>query len=300
MDPWDYLLDLAGAGGDGTDSSSTDTSGGGSSDLFGSQDWGQAVKDALNSYGLLGGSDSQPLNQPDSQDSGMWGGEARARTNDSGSPQTWNLDTLLQRPRSMWNDASGWLDKLAAGDRQTTGQAKLGIGALGMLGSLIQSRRPRGQLTPGQLQAMLKSPYSNWTPEQQASFNAYFYKPLPKFQYQPPNVMGHARGGSIHGAGCACKMCNGGALGMLSGGYVSGGPTGGQGDHIPARLSPGEYVMDADVVSALGDGDNATGAKMLDEMREHIRQHKRGASPKDIPPRAKSPLAYLGGKRHGA
>ena len=74
--------------------------------------------------------------------------------------------------------------------------------------------------------------------------------------------------------------------------YVQGG-TSGQADAIPARLSDGEYVMDADVVSALGDGNNAAGAKKLDQMREGIRSHKRSAPANKIPPKAKSPLAYM-------
>ena len=81
-------------------------------------------------------------------------------------------------------------------------------------------------------------------------------------------------------------------------GYVSGGSAG-QADAIPARLSDGEYVMDADVVSALGDGNNAAGAAALDKAREAIRTHKRSASPKSIPPKAKSPLEYMKGKKHG-
>ena len=51
--------------------------------------------------------------------------------------------------------------------------------------------------------------------------------------------------------------------------------------------------MDADTVSALGDGNNAAGAKQLDQMREAIRSHKRSAPPSKIPPKAKSPLQYL-------
>lgn len=74
--------------------------------------------------------------------------------------------------------------------------------------------------------------------------------------------------------------------------YVQGG-TSGQADAIPAQLSDGEYVMDADVVSALGDGNNAAGAKRLDQMREGVRAHKRSAPVNKIPPKAKSPLAYM-------
>jgi hypothetical protein len=78
-------------------------------------------------------------------------------------------------------------------------------------------------------------------------------------------------------------------------GFVSSGAGGGQGDMVDARLSPGEYVWDADVVSALGDGDNATGARLLDDTRRAIREHKRGGSVDDIPPPALSPLEYLKG-----
>ena len=77
------------------------------------------------------------------------------------------------------------------------------------------------------------------------------------------------------------------------GGYLSGGSSG-QSDQIPAMLSDGEYVMDADIVSALGDGNNAAGAAKLDQMRSNIRSHKRSASADKIPPRAKTPLAYMG------
>lgn len=74
--------------------------------------------------------------------------------------------------------------------------------------------------------------------------------------------------------------------------YVQGG-TSGQADKIDAKLSDGEYVMDADVVSALGDGNNEAGAKKLDTMRQQIRTHKRSAPSNKIPPKAKSPLAYM-------
>lgn len=74
--------------------------------------------------------------------------------------------------------------------------------------------------------------------------------------------------------------------------YVQGAG-GGQDDLIPAKLADGEYVFDAEIVAALGDGSNKEGAKILDKFREEIRKHKRGGSTKTIPPKAKSPLAYL-------
>ncbi len=74
--------------------------------------------------------------------------------------------------------------------------------------------------------------------------------------------------------------------------YVDG-DGGGQDDDVEARVSSGEYVFDADVVSALGDGNNEAGARILDELRAKIRQHKRAAPANKIPPKAKSIEQYL-------
>jgi len=76
--------------------------------------------------------------------------------------------------------------------------------------------------------------------------------------------------------------------------YVQGAG-GGQDDLVDAKLADGEYVFDAEIVSALGDGSNKEGARKLDAMREAIRRHKRSAPLNTIPPKAKSPLAYLKG-----
>lgn len=76
-------------------------------------------------------------------------------------------------------------------------------------------------------------------------------------------------------------------------GYYVRGKGDGQSDDIPAMLADGEYVFDADVVAALGNGSNEAGAEILDRMREAIRKHKRSAPPGKIPPKAKSPLEYL-------
>ena len=79
-----------------------------------------------------------------------------------------------------------------------------------------------------------------------------------------------------------------------TGNYVRGRGDG-QSDSIPAMLADGEYVFDADTVAALGNGSNEAGARALDEMRMAIRKHKRSAPHDQIPPKAKSPLAYMKG-----
>jgi len=77
--------------------------------------------------------------------------------------------------------------------------------------------------------------------------------------------------------------------------FVRGGGTG-RSDEINAKLSDGEYVIDAETVAMLGDGSSKAGAKQLDQMREKIRQHKGKALSKGkFSPDAKSPLTYLKG-----
>lgn len=104
----------------------------------------------------------------------------------------------------------------------------------------------------------------------------------------PTRARAFANGGQAMGGS---GLRSTGALGLLAGG------TAGQEDKINARLSDGEYVVDADVVAALGDGNTLAGARKLDQMRENIRQHKRSAPKGKIPPKARRIDAYLkGGK----
>jgi len=105
-------------------------------------------------------------------------------------------------------------------------------------------------------------------------------------------VQKYADGGKIMAS--PLMAASGGDVPHKGSHYVQGAG-GGQDDLISAKLADGEYVFDADIVAALGDGSNKEGAKRLDAMREAIRKHKRGGSIKSIPPAAKSPLAYLKG-----
>ncbi len=82
-----------------------------------------------------------------------------------------------------------------------------------------------------------------------------------------------------------------------SGRYVRGEGTG-RSDDIPARLSDGEYVMDAESVALLGDGSGDAGAKRLDEMRRNLRKHKAQNLKKgEFSHKAKKPTNYMGKMR---
>jgi len=87
----------------------------------------------------------------------------------------------------------------------------------------------------------------------------------------------------------AVAKARGGVLTRLAQGGGSG-----RDDTISARLSDGEYVMDAETVSLLGDGSTSEGARRLDQMRAKIRQHKgKSMARGKFSANAKSPLAYL-------
>lgn len=65
-----------------------------------------------------------------------------------------------------------------------------------------------------------------------------------------------------------------------TGHYAQGSGTG-QSDDIPALLKDGDYVIDADIVSALGDGSSKAGAERLHEFmnrvpHKHYEEHAKG------------------------
>lgn len=61
-------------------------------------------------------------------------------------------------------------------------------------------------------------------------------------------------------------------------GYYACGAGTGQSDDIPAMLHDGDYVMDAETVSALGDGSSKAGREVLEGFREKIPHKKEGGS----------------------
>lgn len=103
---------------------------------------------------------------------------------------------------------------------------------------------------------------------------------------QPQQQM--ARGGMAY--------AHGGPLSAVAR-FVRGGGSG-RDDTIDARLSDGEYVMDAETVAMLGDGSVDEGARRLDAMRRNIRKHKgKALSRGKFSPNAKHPMAYLSGAK---
>lgn len=81
-------------------------------------------------------------------------------------------------------------------------------------------------------------------------------------------------------------------------GMISG-PGGGMDDMVPGMIgadqpvavSPGEYIVPADVVSGLGDGSSESGARRLDSMLSKVRMDRTGTTRQPQP----VPKAYMGG-----
>jgi hypothetical protein len=75
----------------------------------------------------------------------------------------------------------------------------------------------------------------------------------------------------------------GGLMGLKKGKYLNGS-TDGMADKVPAEidgrqpaaLSDGEFVIPADVVSHLGNGNSAAGAKILKQMMARVRKERTG------------------------
>jgi len=77
----------------------------------------------------------------------------------------------------------------------------------------------------------------------------------------------------------------------MLGGAAKGNPKGGMADttpalidgQAPAALSQGEFVIPADVVSLIGDGNNEAGAEILDQAIAELRQKKTGSGKQPNP-----------------
>ena len=105
----------------------------------------------------------------------------------------------------------------------------------------------------------------------------------------PLEAFKYAEGGEVEGHNP--QFYSEGGVSMANR-YVKGDGDG-TSDSVPAMLATGEFVIPADVVSSLGNGDNDSGATILDEFLRTIREHKRAADAKHLPPDSKGPLAYL-------
>jgi hypothetical protein len=80
------------------------------------------------------------------------------------------------------------------------------------------------------------------------------------------------------------------------GGFAVEGAGDGRDDKIPALLSDGEYVIDAETVALLGNGSNKAGAELLDSFRVKVRKQKgKKLARGEFSDNAKRPEHYMAG-----
>ena len=164
-----------------------------------------------------------------------------------------------------------------------------GRGARGRGSAAMRGMISAGQMVPANLVgagselALTQAGYTqdpntgNWMPSQQALSARGGYQHGGAFDYRSQNMDVPQAAPSV----------------AASGRYVKG-PGSGRSDDIPARLSDGEYVIDAESVALLGDGSGDTGARRLDEMRQNLRKHKAQNLKKGgFSHKAKAPHQYM-------
>lgn len=240
---------------------------------------------------------------PQYEEPSSWGREARmeaAASAEQSNEPSWGREerTETYTPQSVEGSSGGgafsqMVDAIGSGmkDPATLDKwMKMLVSGGSALNTLRRKGTPQNGLTPRQAAASMPGQQNNnFTPAQQQWATQFFNRPAPAplqreraYAADRPSAIRPARG-----------YAEGGEVQMPAfEGYVQG-PGGGQDDLIEANLAAGEYVFDADVVSALGDGDNAQGAAILDQFRESLRAHKRSADPSSIPPQALAPEAYM-------
>jgi hypothetical protein len=204
--------------------------------------------------------------------------------------------------------ATGALTKTAAATTAapSTGFGFSDIAKVGLIGSLIAGKTPQQAndaimqdpaLTAQQKEGMLRSltnytfsPNTTTFPMQGTPEYTKLMSDLSQGKeqaYFAPTLEVKAKGGRTN-------RRPQGALSQVS--RLSLGAGDGRSDSIEARLSDGEYVIDAETVALLGNGSTKAGAAMLDQMRQGIRQQKGKALAKGkFSPNAKAPLAYMKG-----
>jgi len=93
------------------------------------------------------------------------------------------------------------------------------------------------------------------------------------------------------------QMFDSGGENFVGSDYSAGS---GRADDVNAKLSAKEYVIDAETMALLGDGNPDHGAQKMDQMRANIRKQKGAALAKGkFTPKAKSAQEYLVGNPMG-
>jgi hypothetical protein len=181
------------------------------------------------------------------------------------------------------------------GNRGTLGRIPAGFGS--GFGSAFGSRLPAPTLPGATGNFAARSP-ATVRPQTAQDYYRYGYGPSQSFfDYVPQGALNTSRAFTGYSGGGEVGGPMGG-LGVRENSYAVNGPGTGRSDEIPALLSDGEYVIDAETVALLGDGSSKAGANRLDQFRINVRKDKgRNLAKGEFSVNAKHPEHYLKGGR---
>lgn len=205
-------------------------------------------------------------------------------------------DTLQNTPIStdtktpdVTKPAVNALLKLLLGGGAAAGIAR-GLGGLG--GTQTNTAQPGGWQMSNLAAADPLQRTMSFTPQAVEYTSGLNGQPLQAPQYDVINPQANPNAGYLRAfaEGGAINQGIGSMPGMAAGRMLEG-PGDGMSDHIPAtiegqepvRLADGEYVLPAQVVSALGSGSSKAGSKVLDAMVERVYTAQTG-KPKQMKP----------------
>jgi hypothetical protein len=203
---------------------------------------------------------------------GLAGSLAGAGAGTAGAtPTLGNVSKAFTTPGALTNATSGFMAQPFAKSQLYSGLGSLAAGT--------------------EIDRMNQNPPTENTRQEDLSYypqGGYTYDASGGVTQQDPNArnMFDSRGFYDYGAGFpATNVAQGGLIGFADGGLTVG-PGDGMSDEImttisgeqPAALSPGEFVVPADVVSGLGNGSTQAGANALDDMMERVRKARGGSA----------------------
>ena len=222
-----------------------------------------------------------------------------------------SVDALINQPLDGSGSGINWGDLVKKYGSTAANLIGAGLGASGLLGSGQQKTGYQGKI-PILSATRQQLPIDYNAPRRPGSGGRRYFTDM---TYAPKSgIAAVAPAAPVVEAPVAptaptgdnntyAAAAHGGMIGYAQGGiaelgYYLGGKTDGMADKIPAqiddkqqaKLSHGEFIFPADVVSALGSGNSSAGAKVLYDMMDRIRKHAHGTTKQIKPANLKKTL----------
>lgn len=196
----------------------------------------------------------------------------------------------LARGAGGGSSLMGGVGGLLGGVKSLLGSDPLGTALLGtaVLGTLGRREKPQGPQTLAEAVAASSGP--QWRPDQFPTARLTPLKRKHKSFSQGYRPGFDPEEEAFEEEDSPWQLARGGYVSAYADGGYLDGEGDGQDDDVPALLSEGEYVIPADVVSDIGDGNSIAGARHFNAFIENVRAHKKR---KSFPPQSLSLGQYF-------